>query len=270
MIDLKKTTHEMIKNGTWKYEGGVFWQALPQGIVGYDGDFIVPEDLSQRERREAMEKIRFILGLDTDLDSFYSEISDSKFAFLIEEFYGLTIPGAPSLYQAIVEVIAQQQISFEFAQKAIHNLVRLVGRKIGGLYLFPEPQDILSLGDKIREAKLGYRANYILSVTREFIKGNLRLDLWELNEEEAIRYLTKFKGIGKWSAELFLMYGLRKNVYPAGDLGLRRGIAKIFGLRVKDVKEKDVREIIEPYGKWKSLLAFYILCYDRKTQGVRK
>ncbi|WP_048146950.1 DNA-3-methyladenine glycosylase family protein [Pyrococcus abyssi] len=273
MIDLAKTTHEMIKNGTWKYEKGIFWQALPQGIIGYDGEnFIIPEGLSRKEGKIVKEKISFILGLDTDLDSFYSEIEDSKFSFLIDEFYGLTIPAAPSLYQAMVEVIAQQQVSFEFAQKAISNLVKLVGRKVNDLYLFPEPSDIIRLGDRIREAKLGYRASYILSITQEYLRGRLKLDLKDLNEDEAVNYLTKFKGIGRWSAELFLMYGLRKNVYPAGDLGLRRGIAKIFGLNPKKVKEKDVREIIEPYGKWKSLLAFYILCYDRKTQkpGVRK
>ncbi|AFK22295.1 DNA-3-methyladenine glycosylase [Pyrococcus sp. ST04] len=271
MIDLKKTTHEMIKNGTWKFEKGTFWQALPQGIVGYNGEeFILPDTLSRKEKKIAKDKIKFILGLDTDLDSFYSEISDSKFSFLIEEFYGLTIPAAPDTYQAIVEVIAQQQVSFEFAQKAIFNLVKLAGRKIGDLYLFPSPKDILSLGSRIKEAKLGYRANYILEVTEKVLKKELKLDLEKLKEEEAIKYLTKFRGIGKWSAELFLMYGLRKNVYPASDLGLRRGIAKIFGLKVKEVKEKDVREIIEPYGKWKSLLAFYILCYDRKTEAERR
>lgn len=181
------------------------------------------------------------------------------------------MPAAPTPYQAIVEVIAQQQISFEFAQKAIYNLVKLIGKRIGDLYLFPEPKDILKLGERIKEAKLGYRGDYILNITQEYVKGNLRLDLWELNEKDATKYLTKFRGIGRWSAELFLMYGLRKNVYPASDLGLRRGIAKIFGLPLKKVTERTVREIIEPYGKWKSLLAFYILCYDRKTEmEVRK
>ena len=123
---------------------------------------------------------------------------------------------------------------------------------------------------KLRETKLGYRAGYIRHLTREYLEGNLNLDLEELDEKEAIKYLTKFKGIGRWSAELFLAYGLGKNVYPAGDLGMKRGIAKIFGKNPKEVKEKDVREIIEPYGKWKSLLAFYILCYDRKTETVKK
>ena len=271
VIDLRKVAHEMIKNGTWKFEDGIFRQALEKGIVGFDGEnFYFPDYFSKKERRDAKKKLEFILGLNIDLERFYSEIEDSKFSFLIEEFYGLTIPRAPNKYQALVEVIAQQQVSFEFAMKTINNIVKLVGRKIEDLYLFPKPEDILNLSDEeFKKTKLGYRGAYIKSLTEEYVKGNLNLDLEEFNEGEAIKYLTKFKGIGKWSAELFLAYGLGKNTYPAGDLGLRRGIAKIFHLNPKEVREKDVREIIEPYGKWKSLLAFYILCYDRKTEMMK-
>ncbi|WP_232460928.1 DNA-3-methyladenine glycosylase family protein [Thermococcus gorgonarius] len=277
MFDLKKTVHEMIRNGTWKFEGGVFYQALrlPSGkliVAGYDGeDFLLPGGLGKEDKKFAKEKLSFILGLDTDLDSFYAEISDSPFAFLAEEFRGLTVPAAPSPYQALMEVIAQQQVSFDFAQKTIANLVRLAGKRVGEVYAFPTAEDIAGLSEaELRETKLGYRAQYIKNLTALYLKEKLNLDLWEWNVEEAIKYLTKFRGIGKWTAELFLAYGLRKNVYPAGDLGLRRGIAKIFGKRVKDVKEKDVREIIEPYGKWKGLLAFYVTCYDRKTEPERR
>ncbi|ASJ03719.1 3-methyladenine DNA glycosylase [Thermococcus profundus] len=266
----------MIKNGTWKLEGDTFYQALrlENGVIGvatYNGDFLFPGTWSKRERKEAREKISFILGLNTDLDSFYSEIGDSPFSFLAEEFKGLTVPAAPSQYQALVEVIAQQQVNFDFAQRTIRNLVEIAGEKVDEIYAFPAAERIASLTlDELRKAKLGYRAEYIKHLTELYMKGELKLDLWELDEKEAINYLTGFHGIGKWTAELFLAYGLRKNTYPAGDLGLRRGIAKIFGKSVKEVKEKNVREILEPYGKWKGLLAFYITCYDRKTELERR
>ena len=271
-IDLRKTTHEMIRNGTWKFEDGVFYQAFESGIAGYDGeDFILPDSWGRGGRKSAKEKLSFVLGLDTDLDSFYAEINDSPFAFLIDEFNGLVVPASPGTYQALVETIAQQQVGFEFAQRTIANLVKLAGRQVGDLHAFPTPERIASLSEEeLKTAKLGYRAGYIKSLTELYLAKKLDLELWDWGVDEAIRYLTKFRGIGKWSAELFLAYGLRKNVYPAGDLGLRRGIAKIFGKRVKDVKEKDVREVIEPYGKWKGLLAFYITCYDRKTEMERK
>ncbi|WP_297497584.1 DNA-3-methyladenine glycosylase [Thermococcus sp.] len=276
-VDVWKTTHEMIRNGTWKFEDGVFIQALrlPDGRVvqaGYDGEnFIVPDGLGKGDKKLVEEKLSFVLGLDTDLNSFYGEISDSPFAFLVEEFEGLAMPASPSPYQALIEVITQQQVSFDFAQKTIANLVKLAGERVDDLHAFPTPERMASLSlEELKTAKLGYRAGYIESITRLYLEGKLNLNLWDWKAEEAIEYLTKFRGIGKWSAELFLAYGLRKNVYPAGDLGLRRGIAKIFGKSVKEVKEKDVRELIEPYGRWKGLLAFYVLCYDRKTEAERK
>ncbi|NJE53808.1 DNA-3-methyladenine glycosylase [Thermococcus sp. 21S9] len=276
MVSVEKTAKEMIRNGTWAFRDGTFYQALrlsngKTGVVAYDGDFLFPENWGRGERREAREKLTFILGLDTDLDSFYAEIGDSPFAFLIEEFYGLTIPASPGPYQALVEVIAQQQVNYEFAQRTIRNLVELAGESVGELYAFPTAERIAGLSEEeLKKARLGYRAGYIKSLTELYLKGELNLELWDREVDDAIKYLTRFRGIGKWSAELFLAYGLRKNVYPAGDLGLRRGIAKIFGKRPKEVKERDVRELIEPYGRWKGLLAFYILCYDRKTEMERK
>ncbi|WP_297512740.1 DNA-3-methyladenine glycosylase [Thermococcus sp.] len=276
MVSVEKTAREMIRNGTWAFRDGAFYQALrlsngKAGVVAYDGDFHFPEDWGRKERKEAKEKVTFVLGLDTDLESFYAEISDSPFSFLVEEFYGLTMPASPSPYQALVEVIAQQQVNFDFAQRTIANLVKLAGEPVGELYAFPTAGKIASLGlEELKKARLGYRAGYIKSLTELYLKGELNLELWDWDIDEAIKYLTKFRGIGKWTAELFLAYGLRKNVYPAGDLGLRRGIAKIFGKRSKEVRERDVREIIEPYGKWKGLLAFYILCYDRKTEMERR
>ncbi len=269
---LKKTTHEMIRNGTWSYRDGVFWMCLPEGIAGFDGENYYLDDLGEKEKKKAKKVIDFVLGLEIDLDSFYSEISDSKFSFLIDEFWGLRPPASPTPYQALVETIAQQQVSFEFAMRTIERLVKIAGRKGKlGLYRFPEVEEVLRAGERIRKAKLGYRADYILGLSKEVIEGKLRLeDVRGMSEEEGIRYLIGFRGIGRWSAELFLTYAFRKNTYPAGDLGIRRGIAAIFGLRAKEVKEKDVRDLIDPFGKWKNLLAFYVICYDRKLQKNKK
>ncbi|ASJ11023.1 3-methyladenine DNA glycosylase [Thermococcus sp. P6] len=271
-IDLSKTTREMIRNGTWKFEDGVFYMALESGVAGYDGEnFLLSDSLSRRERKNAREKLEFVLGLDTDLDSFYGEIADSPFAFLAGEFRGLVASASPTPYQALVETIAQQQVSFEFAQRTIASLVRLAGRSFGDLHAFPSPGEVAGLSTaELKETKLGYRGFYIKSLTGLYLEGKLDLELWEWKVEDAIDYLTKFRGIGRWSAELFLAYGLRKNVYPASDLGLRRGISKILGRPLKEVTAREVRETLEPYGKWKGLLAFYISCYDRKTEAERR
>ncbi len=273
---LKITTHEMIRNGTWCYKDGIFFTCIENNIIGFNGDYLFPDNMSIREKKRAKNKLKFVLGIDIKLDDFYSEISDTKFSFLIDEFYGLRSPAAVTAYQAIVETIAQQQVSFEFAMKTIENLVKIAGKKVEEniegkkvrLYRFPTAEEVVEVKDKLGEAKLGYRKEYIKEISEKLIRKEIDLNKVEkMSEEEAIKYMTSFRGIGKWSAELFLTYAFRKNTYPANDLGIRRGVAKILGIGVKEVKERDVRELIEPFGKWKSLLAFYITCYDRKEQS---
>ncbi len=264
-VNVALTAEHMIRNGTWKFEDGVFYQAFGDEVYSFSSDGFVPD------RDDVRRLLSFVLGLDIDLDSFYSEISDSRFSFLADTFDGLVPPAAPTPYQALVEVIAQQQVNFDLAQRTIRALVRLAGRKVGDVHSFPDPETIADMGQEgLAKVKLGYRSRYIHSLTLEYLKGNLKLELDGLSEEDAVSYLTKFRGIGRWTAELFLTYGLRMNTYPAGDLGLRRGIAKVLGRRVKEVREQDVRDIIDPYGKWKGLLAYYIVCYDRKTQLERR
>ncbi len=274
-VSMPLTTFEMIKNGTWKYESGNFYQALwgPKGpiIAIMDENFEIISDLDPEEKKFAEEKISFIFGFEEDLDKFYSEL-DKPFEFLIEEFYGLRVPAAPDPYQALIEVIAQQQIKFEMAMRNIRRLVEKVGRKAGELYLFPLPKDIISLGPSgVSQTGMGMRTKYIVGCTEEYLQGSLDLEkVWKMSEEEAMKYLMSFKGIGKWTAELFLVYGYRKKTYPAGDLGIRRGIAKIFGKSMKEVSEEFVREVIDPYGRWAPTLAFYIMCYDRRTEIKKK
>ncbi len=120
----------MIRNGTWCYKDGTFYICIENNIVGFNEDYLFPDNMSIREKKRAKNKLKFVLGIDINLDDFYSEISDTKFSFLIDEFYGLRSPAAVTSYQAIVETIAQQQVSFEFAMKTIENLVKIAGIKV--------------------------------------------------------------------------------------------------------------------------------------------
>lgn len=153
----------------------------------------------------------------------------------------------------------------------IRNFVEMVGEKVGNIYVFFMVEKIVFLFfDEFKRVKFGYCVEYIKYVMEFYLKGELKFDLWEMDEKEVIKYFMVFCGIGKWIVEFFFVYGLRKNIYLVGDFGLRRGIVKIFGKSVKEVKEKDVREIFELYGKWKGLLVFYIICYDRKIELERR
>lgn len=86
----------------------------------------------------------------------------------------------------------------------------------------------------------------------------LRLhELPQLQDEAVVERLTTVRGIGPWTAQMFLIFALRRpDVWPTGDLGVRAGYARIMGLE-ETPREKDMEPLGEPYRPWRSAAAWY-------------
>ena len=79
-----------------------------------------------------------------------------------------------------------------------------------------------------------------------------------MSDEDVIEALTKVKGIGRWTAEMFLIFTLnRPDVLPVDDLGLQQGAQKIFGLK-KTPDKKALTKLAEPWRPWRSIATWYI------------
>jgi DNA-3-methyladenine glycosylase II len=144
---------------------------------------------------------------------------------------GVPEPRAPrtDVYAALVRAIVGQQLSTS-AARAIYDrlLARFDGRP-------PLPQEILDDDpDELRVAAgLSHaKVKYLRSLAEHVAAGELEIDrLTELSDEEVITELTAVKGIGEWSAHIFLMFTLgRPDVLAVGDLGIRRGAQRAYGL----------------------------------------
>jgi len=132
-------------------------------------------------------------------------------------------------YAALVRAIVGQQLSVR-AARAIHE--RFVGFFDGA---DPTPEQILEADpDAMREAAGLSRAKtaFLRSLAEHVLDGSLQLDrLDALGEDEIIAELTAVKGIGEWSAHMFLMFQLRRpDVLAVGDLGIRRAVERAYGL----------------------------------------
>jgi DNA-3-methyladenine glycosylase II len=132
-------------------------------------------------------------------------------------------------YAALVRAIVGQQLSVK-AARAIHE--RFV-TFFGGVE--PSPQQILDADpDAMREAAGLSRAkvSFLRSLAEHVLEGSLELDkLDQLGEDEIISELTAVKGIGEWSAHMFLMFQLKRpDVLAVGDLGIRRAAERAYGL----------------------------------------
>jgi DNA-3-methyladenine glycosylase II len=226
---------------------------------------------SAHELRVLEPAIRHLLGDDLDLRAFYAAVAhDPVFAPVTQYLYGLKPTRSP-LWETLCYVIIGQQISVPFAYKLKERLVTRYGEPFdaGGrpLYRFPTPA-VLAAADPAELAPMQFRRNrsgFIIGLAQQIMGGALDLDrLQSMPTPEAIVYLTRFRGIGAWTAEFTLMRGIgRADAIPANDAGVRNGIAKLYGERLA---EEALRAFAERWGAWGGTAALYLLGWQREVK----
>ena len=180
---------------------------------------------------------------------------EPAFARVIEK-HGLPEPrnskrGAETLLRTIVG----QQVSVAAARSMWAKLEQAFGSP-------PDLNRLLSASDEeLRAAGMSrQKSGYIRSLAELVISGNLDLDNLPKDDEEAIALLTKIKGIGRWSAEIYLLFAEgRGDVFPAGDLAVLIELGRLLGLPDKP-SEKQLRELAEawrPYRGAAAVLAWH-------------
>ena len=132
-------------------------------------------------------------------------------------------------YAALVRAIVGQQLSTR-AARAIHGrlLERFGGRPPAPEQILDDDPDELRVAVGLSHAKVGY----LRSLAEHVVSGELELDrLQALGDDEVVAELVAVKGIGAWSAHIFLMFQLgRPDVLAVGDLGIRRAAQRAYGL----------------------------------------
>ena len=152
--------------------------------------------------------------------------------------------------------IAGQQLSV-LAARAIWR--RLTERFDGRT---PTPQEILADDPEELRAAAGFsraKVAYLRSLAEHVLAGELELDrLAELSDEEVVAELTAVKGIGEWTAHMFLMFTLhRPDVLPTGDLGVRNAIMRAYGLETAP-KPAEMQAIAEPWRPYRTRACLYL------------
>ena len=126
----------------------------------------------------------------------------------------------------------------------------------------PTPQEIIDDDPEALRAAAGLsraKVGFLRSLAEHVLSGELELErLEELGDDQVIAELTAVKGIGLWSAHMFLMFQLeRPDVLPVGDLGIRRAIERAYGLQELP-QASQMEEIAEPWRPYRSLACRYL------------
>jgi DNA-3-methyladenine glycosylase II len=163
-------------------------------------------------------------------------------------------PPTETHFAALVRAITYQQLAGA-AARAIH------GRLIAALGGEVTPERFLSLPPETLRAA-GLSANKAASIgdlAAKVLDGSVVLDsagLRERGDEELVAMLSAVRGIGTWTAQMFLMFQLlRLDVWPTGDLGVRKGFGLAWG--VPTPKPKELEALGEPYRPYRTVVAWY-------------
>jgi len=157
-------------------------------------------------------------------------------------------------FSSLAEAIVYQQLNGKAAVTIFNRFAALAGEPL-------TPKGILKLSDEqLRSVGLSkQKSAYLKDLSAKTADGSLDFArLPELSDEEVIKHLTQVKGIGEWTAHMFLIFSLRRpNVLPTGDYGVQVAIKKHYKKR-KLPKPKDMEKIARPWEPYRSIACWYL------------
>jgi putative serine/threonine protein kinase len=180
--------------------------------------------------------------------------SDKKLKPLIKKIGPCTMRITKNPFQTLVEAIIYQQLSEASATAITKRFLKLYKK-------FPSPKQVINTTDKkLKDSGIsGTKINYIKGLSKKIIQKEIDFrKISKLNDKQVIEELTKIKGIGNWTAQIYLMFCLqRKDILPVDDLGIKKGIRDLFSL-----EELPNPKIVEKFSaRWKpnrSIACWYI------------
>lgn len=159
-------------------------------------------------------------------------------------------------YTTLLRTIVGQQVSVAAAASMWTKLQAQLGPECAPEVLLEQDFDALRACGLSRQ-----KQGYARSLAEQVVTGALPLDALPADDEEAIAYLTQVKGIGRWSAEIYLLFAEgRPDIWPAGDLAVQEGVKRILALETRPT-EKPTRALAENWRPHRGAAAIFTWHY---------
>ncbi len=224
-------------------------------------------EATRETKQEVRRLIERCLGLRIDLGRFYALARrDVKLNALAREFRGLKPPRFPTVFEALVNAIACQQLSLIVGLELLGRLAAACAASLDAgaerHYAFPRPRDLLRL-----PAATYHDMGFSRQKTRALVElgtaadaGDIDLESLEKEANEAaIERLLAIRGVGRWSAEYVLLRGLgRLDVFPGDDVGARKTLGAWLGRR-QPLDYASVEKAVAAWRPYAGLVYFHML-----------
>ncbi len=216
-----------------------------------------------------------MLGLRTNLQPFYRLAArDRQLAPLAQQFRGLKPPRFPSVFEALVNAIACQQLSLTVGIVVLNRIAAQCGPALPATnysqHAFPRPEDLLrTKAPTFRRLGFSYsKANYLRLLSREIVAGNFVPEqLHHTDNGTAVERLMNLRGVGRWTAEYALLRGLgRIDTFPGDDVGARNRLALWLG-REGPLDYEEVKRAVHRWHPYAGLIYFHLLLAGLAESG---
>jgi DNA-3-methyladenine glycosylase II len=270
------------------FEKGSYLQALRAGgnlvliSVGSKGTVDKPDllvgitsehKITPQTETDVRELVNLIFNLKLDLSPFYETAkNDPLLVKFTRKLRGLKSPSTPTVFEALVDSIIEQQISLAAAHAITGRLIETFGDTFNfnkkKYYEFPTPER-LSTADIADFRKCGLslkKSGYIRNIAGLISEGRLDLEKFKKYDDNGriLKEMDALPGIGVWTAELTMLRAMQKfDAMPADDLGLKRIISHFY-FKDRRISSGETRALAERWGRWKGLAAFYLIVAEMK------
>lgn len=172
---------------------------------------------------------------------------------LIAQFPGAMLESRGCAFTTLARSIVGQQISVKAAESVWQRVIAAIPDITPQAIIAAEHALLRSCGLSTRKAV------YLQDLSQHFTAGNLRETAWEsMHDEAIIKQLIQIKGIGRWTAEMFLIFHLqRPDVLPLDDIGLQRAISQHY-LNQQAADKNTIIELAKPWQPWRSVATWYL------------
>jgi len=209
------------------------------------------------------EKLVKMLEINKNLELFYQLAeTDTYLRPLVERFKGVKPPRFPTIFEALVNAIACQQVTLDLGILLLNRLSETYGKKFADQYAFPEPNDLYQISEKDLK-KLGFsyqKARAIIELSKALVYKELSFeDLEMLQNDEVVSLLMSIRGIGRWSAEYVLLRGLgRIDTFPGDDVGAQKNLMLLLNLPKRPTYD-EIKGLTNPWKPYAGFIYFYLL-----------
>ena len=181
-------------------------------------------------------------------------VADPLLAAVIDRFPGVTLRGRGDAYQTLARSIVGQQISVKAAESVWNRFMAEMGSTLDSQRLLDTDPD------RLRACGLsGRKVEYLRDLSVHHVAGRLDMALWQTWDDEAIiKELVSIRGIGRWTAEMFLMFCMmRPNVLPLADMGVINAIAQLYNANER-LDAAGMRAVAEKWHPYCSVATWYL------------